>query len=177
MEVYLLRHGQTDWNIAKKLQGRTDVLLNETGIIQAKDAASRLNGVAFDVIYSSPLSRALKTAQIIAERRGTPIITDDRLVEMSFGTLEGTENYLTTLAIFTSPEKYHPIDGRESFTDVRERAKAFLDDIKTKPFNRILVVSHGAFCRSLLCHINNIPIKDTWNAPPMPNCEAIIINI
>lgn len=175
MQIYLLRHGQTDWNNEKKLQGRTDIKLNETGIIQANDAAKDIKEIEFDVVFSSPLSRALDTAKIITENRNIPIIVDERLVEMSFGLLEGTKNYLSTLNIFTAPEKYVPGSEAESFEDVRNRAKSFLNDIKTMPYKRILIVSHGAFCRSLLCLIGNIPIKDTWKTPPMKNCQPLII--
>ena len=82
--IYILRHGKTDWNVLRKLQGRTDIPLNETGRAMAAEAAERYAGVHFDVCYSSPLVRAKETAQIILKDRDVPIYIDDRLMEMFF---------------------------------------------------------------------------------------------
>lgn len=89
MILYVIRHGETKWNVERRLQGRSDVELNEYGIYLAKVTAEALKDVNFDVIYSSPLIRAYKTAEIIKGDRNINIITDDRLKEMSFGIYEG----------------------------------------------------------------------------------------
>ena len=77
--LYILRHGKTDWNAAHKLQGKTDIPLNEEGINMAHDAAKECRDIHFDVCYSSPLIRAKQTAEIVLEGRDIPIITDSRL--------------------------------------------------------------------------------------------------
>ena len=87
--LYIIRHGKTDWNNERKLQGRTDIPLNEEGIEMARRARDEYRNVPFDICYCSPLKRARQTADILLEGRDIPIITDDRLLEMSFGIYEG----------------------------------------------------------------------------------------
>ena len=89
--LYIMRHGRTDWNERNKLQGRTDIPLNAAGRKMAEEAAAVYKNVPLDVCYCSPLARARQTAEIFLKNRNIPIITDDRLVEMSFGIYEGTE--------------------------------------------------------------------------------------
>ena len=91
MRLYLLRHGQTDWNAAHKLQGQTDVPLNETGLKQAREEAKRREeaGITFDRVFSSPLSRAKETARIVSGLPEEEIQTDPRIMEMSFGVDDG----------------------------------------------------------------------------------------
>lgn len=84
-----LRHGTTDWNRQGLFQGRTDIPLNDDGIAQAHAAATRLQGVAFDRVVTSPLIRALKTAEIISSARDKPLAVDDGIIECDFGSLEG----------------------------------------------------------------------------------------
>ena len=90
--LYIMRHGKTDWNALHKLQGRTDIPLNEEGRLMALKAHEEYKSWNIDVCYCSPLIRAVETAQIVLKNRGIPIITDERLVEMSFGDYEGIEN-------------------------------------------------------------------------------------
>ena len=90
MELYLIRHGQTDWNKEGRLQGSVDIELNENGRAMAKAAGIRLNEVFFDKIYSSPLKRAYETAELIRNNRNLEIIVDESLREISFGAMEGT---------------------------------------------------------------------------------------
>ena len=83
--VYIMRHGKTDWNAKHKLQGRTDIPLNEEGIQMAEQAKEKYKDVNFDICYCSPLVRAKQTAEIVLEGRNIPIVYDDRLMEMCFG--------------------------------------------------------------------------------------------
>ena len=84
--IYFVRHGQTDWNKELKIQGQQDVELNEEGMAEAKKLSEKLSGVRFDVAFSSPLKRALKTAEAVYDGK---IISDGRLAERGFGSLEG----------------------------------------------------------------------------------------
>ena len=99
--LYLMRHGQTDWNIVHKLQGRTDIPLNENGRQMAKEACQKYQDINIDKCFCSPLQRARETAELMLEGRNISIELDDRLQEMSFGTFEGEEN------IFDKPD--HPM--------------------------------------------------------------------
>ena len=83
--LYIMRHGKTDWNAKHKLQGRTDIPLNEEGIQMAEQAKEKYKDVNFDICYCSPLVRAKQTAEIVLEGRNIPIVYDDRLMEMCFG--------------------------------------------------------------------------------------------
>ena len=90
--LYIMRHGRTDWNERHKLQGRTDIPLNEDGRRMAEAAREEYRDVPLDVCYCSPLVRAKETAEIVLRGRDILILTDDRLREMSFGEYEGIEN-------------------------------------------------------------------------------------
>ena len=89
MKLYLVRHGETDWNKVKKIQGQVDIPLNQFGKHLAEETAEGLHDIPFDLCISSPLSRAYETARIILEGRDVPIITDARIEEMAFGEYEG----------------------------------------------------------------------------------------
>ena len=85
MKLYLIRHGETDWNRVRRLQGQADIPLNEFGRSLAQKTAAGLKDVPFDLCISSRLKRAYETAEIILDGREVPIITDDRIIEMAFG--------------------------------------------------------------------------------------------
>ena len=121
--IYILRHGKTDWNKRKKLQGRTDIPLCEEGRIMAQEAAEKYADVNFDVCYCSPLIRAKETAEIILKGRNVPIYTDDRLMEMCFGDYEGIERSFDIPdcpinPLFKDPENYVATNGAESFEEL-----------------------------------------------------------
>ena len=86
--LYIMRHGRTDWNDLRKLQGKTDIPLNEEGRLMAEKARETYNDVHFDVCYCSPLIRAKETAEIFLKGRSIPVIYDDRLKEMGFENLK-----------------------------------------------------------------------------------------
>lgn len=91
MLLYIIRHGETSWNQMRKIQGAIDIPLNESGIRLAKITGEKLADVSFDAAFSSPLQRAYKTAELVLGNRDISIETDERLQEISFGDLEGTE--------------------------------------------------------------------------------------
>lgn len=169
--LYIMRHGKTEWNDKRKLQGQTDIELNEEGIRMALFARDEYKDVHFDICYSSPLKRALKTAEIVLEGRNVPIITDDRLKEMRFGSFEGTEGYDSEdnpiNVLFKAPECYTGlIGGAESLDELYKRTGEFLDEIiypNIKEGKDILIVGHGAMNASIVGRINNIPRKDFWS--------------
>jgi len=176
-----MRHGRTDWNDMHKLQGRTDIPLNDSGRQMARDAAVRYADVDLDIIYTSPLKRAAETAAIIAGDRDIPIIEDTRLVEMCFGIYEGVENSFKSPdcpvnVLFKTPEKYTvPVEGGESFDELFERTGAFLDEMVyplLKEGKDILIIGHGAMNLSIINRIRNIPIKDYWSAG-IENCKLL----
>jgi len=145
-----VRHGVTDWNLERRAQGQTDVPLNEIGREQAHALAERLKAEpAWDVIYSSDLSRALETAETIGRALGLPVVTDVRLREMSFGTMEGTTPEERLLMYGSDWETLE--FGREKPEEGAARGTAFAEEIVRKhPGQRVLAVSHGALIANTL---------------------------
>ena len=146
--------------------------------------ASALSGVKFDKVFSSPLKRALETAEILS--RNCPIILDDRLKEINFGDCDGGQfDEMKADAthplhnFFCKPEDYVPPVGAESFENVIARGQAFFREqilpLEGKCEN-VLVVAHGAFNRSVLNTIAGIPIKEFWQIG-LPNCAASILSL
>ena len=143
----LLRHGQTDWNIDLRLQGSSDIPLNETGKEQARLAGSLLNREDWDVLIASPLSRARDTAQIIGNQLNMPVVIVPELIERSFGVAEGL-SHSEWRRIYESNEV---IEGLESIESLRTRSEELLALIANQYAGaRVLAVSHGAFIRKVL---------------------------
>ena len=171
--LYIMRHGKTDWNALHKLQGRTDIPLNEEGRLMALKAHEEYKSWNIDVCYCSPLIRAVETAQIVPKNRGIPIITDERLVEMSFGDYEGIENSFKIPdcpinLIFRKPEEYiESIGGAETFAELFARTGSFLKEViepQLQEGKDILIVGHGAMNSSIICQVKNKPIEEFWSA-------------
>lgn len=179
--LYIIRHGKTEWNEKHKLQGRTDIPLNEDGRLMAERAREEYADIHFDVCFCSPLKRARETAEILLRGRDVPIITDERLVEMSFGVSEGTMNCFDDLGnpirtLFLDPEKYVvPVEGGESFEELFSRTGEFLREV-VKPLldkgQDVVIVGHGAMNSSIVCQIRGIPLKDFWSAG-IENCRLM----
>lgn len=187
MELYIIRHGQTMWNKERKLQGSTDIMLNEEGIRLARLTGEGLKNVYFDKIYSSPLTRAYDTACYIRGDRNIPIVKDERIRELCFGNLEGKN--LDEMAadknshfqhFFDEPHLYVPDENGETLESMIERGAAFLkEEIEAheKEYQRVMIVAHGAMNRALLSHIKKNDIKDFWEGAVQRNCSVIIIKL
>ncbi len=148
MLLYLVRHGETDWNLAHRIQGATDIPLNDTGRAQAASTGRLLSRKRWDAIYSSPLSRALETASIIAREVGLPgPVVVKSIVERNYGDAEGLAD--PELAARFPGDT--PVPGRESREEVVARVLPALVTLAEKhPDQAVLVVSHGGVIRSIL---------------------------
>ena len=144
----LLRHGQTDWNINFLLQGVTDIPMNETGIEQVRLAAQAIYAKDWDVVLTSPLTRAKQTAEIIASHVGfEEIVEHELLIERSFGEAEGLSHEQWRAKYSNLDE----IPGGESRTQLAARSQLILDQVATQfAGKRVLAISHGALIRGLL---------------------------
>lgn len=157
--IYIFRHGQTDYNAARRVMGRLDIPLNETGIQQATELANKMSDIDIEAIYSSPLSRAMQTAQIVAIRIGVKIMPHDGLMERHNGTLQGhivhmTDNpeqyqtdYNQTKLVLPAEQlnddNWRP-EGGESRTECFKRAQqTIMDIIKNSPYDTIAVSTHS----------------------------------
>lgn len=152
-KIYIVRHGETDWNKEGRCQGKTNISLNENGIIQAKILRNKLDMSKMDVCFVSPLKRALETAKIITDDK-LDLIIDDRIIERGFGTLEGKLfNYDATVKSWNYNLNYDEYE-METIKDVLKRAKDFLNYLNETYDNKnILIVSHGAFIKALYFNI------------------------
>ncbi len=187
MYLYLVRHGQTDWNKNRRLQGRLDIPLNEFGRQLARETAAGLAEVPFTRCFSSPLSRAVETARIILNGRDVPITCDPRLIEMGFGEIEGgicsEEGWNVPESFrlfFTDPAHYQPPEGGETFYDVRRRLKGFLDWLSGCPEyqqDTILVTTHGAALAGILNCIKKEPVSSYWGEGVHMNCGVTLVEV
>jgi probable phosphoglycerate mutase len=157
--ITLVRHGQTDWNLQRRIQGNTDIPLNDTGRADALAAAEVLAAGSYDAVYASPLVRAQETARIIATRLGLDEpVTTRGLREREFGEAEGIDvgDYIARYGGWHSE-----VPGAESLEQVRDRALDSLERIvrasrrrSTPNQESIIVVSHGGVIRALLMHVS-----------------------
>lgn len=187
MDIYLIRHGETDYNKGKRLQGTVDIPLNEKGIELAKKTAEGMKDIRFDRIYTSPLIRAKKTAEILRGNRKVEIIPTDGLREISFGDYEG----LTVLDgkynipdpdflnFFNAPEKYHTPPNGESIEHLKRRTSSFMRGIMNDPKNEhmtFLMASHGAAIRGILSGLLDLPLEKFWDGGVHKNCAVTLLH-
>ena len=177
--LYIIRHGQTDWNVSRKLQGQTDIPLNDTGREMAKKAAKECADIHFDVCFCSPLCRAKETADILFGARDIPIVYDERLKEMGFGRFEGHENSYDdpncpASMLFKHPEQYDgSLTGGETMQELFDRTGEFLREEvepRLKQGLDVVIVGHGAMNSCIVCQIKGRDRKDFWTEG-IENCK------
>ena len=145
-----MRHGETLWNASNKVLGRTDIPLSDLGKRQALDAGSNLSSEIIDAIFTSPLSRAIETANIVSSLQNhvCPVFIRQCLIEQDFGIFEGcprnNQNYQLNKRLFF--KKY---EKGESYLGVAARVYPFLQELKDSDYTKILIVTHGGICRIL----------------------------
>lgn len=181
-----MRHGETDWNKQRRLQGQSDIPLNPYGVELAEKTAEGLKEIHFDAAFSSPLKRAQKTAEIVMGDRPVEIVTDKRLMEINFGESEGQEFDQAKkdpehplYNFFHKPECHFPVDGGESFEQARKRGLEFLRQ-RIVPLEgsceNVLIVAHGAFNRGILNVLQGIPDSQFWKIS-LPNCAVSVLSL
>ncbi len=185
MKVYIVRHGETDWNLKWKLQGQTDTELNDYGRELAFKTAEGLKDVCFDRIFSSPLKRAYDTADIIRRDRKIPVETDRRLCEVGFGINEGKlpeEREPSCKLFFTAPHLYVPSEGGETLTSLCERTGDFVDKVLRpmsleKPDSCVLISGHGAMNKGLMLNLKKHGLENFWDGALQHNCSVNIYEL
>lgn len=186
MNIYLIRHGETDQNKKRCLQGRSDIELNEYGCELARKTAQALKDVRFDLIFTSPLKRARKTAEILRGERNIPIIEEKRLIEISFGEYEGLcygkEHYSIPdqnfIFFFEKPECYKVPPKGESFESVIKRTGEFLQKLVQDPVyqdKNILLSTHGCALKAVLAGVRGTPLSDFWGKGVHKNCAVTLL--
>lgn len=176
MKIYSTRHGQTDYNKAEMILGTTDVELNEAGIGQAIKLADDIksnDNIIIDIIVASPMKRAVRTAEIVAEANNLQIVTDDRLREWDYGRFEGMHR--TAEGFHESKRQFAVKMGEtgESLLQLTHRVYSALDCIRKKyKGQNVLVVSHGGICRVIETYFNNMTTEQ-YSGWFMDNCQLI----
>lgn len=157
--ICLVRHGETDWNAAKRIQGRTDIPLNDTGKWQAEQTGLYLKDAHWDVVISSPLSRAKETAHLILQHLHAPLVIMDDFIERDYGDAEGM-SFEERQKLF--PNKQYP--NMEPLSALQDRMLEGIEKVRaTYPDKRVLIVAHGAAIHALLTSLadEQMGIKDT----------------
>ena len=182
VRVYLVRHGETDWNVQKRVQGWGNSPLTELGVQQAKALGDYLSDTEFGAIYSSSSPRALQTAELIIGKRALNIIPEDELREINLGSWEGMfyseiENLYPEQFdnFWNHPEKYVPLDG-ETYEALKRRVSCKIEEIAKKHQGKtILVVAHGVVIRTLYTYFRNQSIRDIIHSPhPKSACLCMV---
>ncbi|MDP1713223.1 MAG: alpha-ribazole phosphatase [Anaerolineales bacterium] len=171
MKLLLVRHGQTDWNVAQRFQGQGDVPLNGIGRQQANALADRLSAQPIDLVYASDLQRALETANVIVRRSGCQpnLHLDSRLREMNFGVWEGLtykeikQSDPAALAAWKADVSTTAAPNGETLNQLSARVQSFLDDLRAQHADKtILIVTHGGVLQTLLCSALNLKPTMYW---------------
>lgn len=189
MNLYFLRHGETDWNKNGILQGSTDIPLNTLGVEMAEKTSAGLlkDKITFDIIFTSPYLRARKTAEIIARNSNTTVVSNTSLREMCFGKYESHKisdfqkhsEYSEISKAFHDPIHYQSEGDAESFEDLFMRVRDFLM-YNLLPLEgiceNVLIVCHAAVIRAFICFINKMPLDAFWSFP-LVNCAINIAKV
>jgi len=167
-KILLIRHGDTDWNVEEIFRGRADIELNETGIKQAELLAKYLEDVSLEAVYTSPLKRALKTAEIIASSHNADVTSSQGLIDFDYGEWQGLSNDTVKDKYKALYEKWMKkphlviMPKGESLDDVRKRGLRLIDRI-IKNEGTVALVSHRVVGKVLICALLGLDNSHFWN--------------
>ena len=173
MRIWVTRHGQTNLNKKKLMQGLTDEPLNEKGKAQAKAAGLRIGKVHFDAVYTSPLDRAQETAALISGVDRSQIKVDERIIEVDFGKYEQCRYACMGIPMtlyWALPEVFPAPKTVESVQSMVKRSHAFLKEIEQQGYEDVLIVCHGGIIRALCGYLEDRRLGIKWRPKPH-NCE------
>ena len=177
-----MRHGITEWNDIHRFQGRTDTSLNEAGLLQAEETAQRIEGCPIDALYTSPLTRASQTAEIIAApHKKHPIVLDD-LIEVDFGSWEGAyfkkllEKKDDSLLQWIADPFFSMPPGAEDWISIKRRAERVASTVMKSTHKHVVIVSHGGIIRALLVAFLGLDPHTVWTIK-VSNCSLTGIEV
>ena len=181
-KLYIVRHGETEWNTLGRIQGHTDVALSDRGRRQAAALARRLAGVAFDAAYCSDLSRARETAQIILGTRDAPLYATPQLREYHKGIFEGltvreyAQRYPDLYqASLRNDLDFAPPGGGETIRQTSARMAQFTAQLLAQnPSDTALIVGHGGSLRAVIVALLSLPLEANWKFA-MRNCALSLV--
>ena len=179
MKIYLTRHGQTNLNKARLMQGLTDEPLNEKGLAQAAAMREKIGDVRFDAVYASPLIRAVTTGAIIGGVDPAEVIRDSRIIEADFGVYEKRKYYLMgpkMMLYWALPEIFPAPRSVETVASLRERSASFLRELEKKDYGTVLIACHGGIMRALSGYLEDKKNGLVWRPKPH-NCEVRVYEV
>ena len=168
-QIILVRHGETEWNVKEVFRGRIDIELNETGLKQAQPLAKYLSDIKIDAIYSSPLRRALTTAEIIASYHKLKVEIAPGLIDFDYGEWQGLphqevrDKYGRLYAQWINCPDRVKMPAGESLDEVRKRAMKVVDRVITKYEGSVVLVSHRVVNKVLICALLGLDNSHFWN--------------
>ena len=181
MQLHLIRHGQTDWNTQRRIQGQLETELDATGRDQAKARGKTFVDMPLHAVYSSSSVRTRQTTELILGSRTDSVVFRDELKEINLGVWQGrfwsdvesTDPDMVQALNFAEPS--FNVEGAESYHDLQRRGvkaiERILDEHQNAPSNsNILVVSHGALLKTIIAHYTNVPLSELPSYPSLPNC-------
>ncbi|WP_054870644.1 alpha-ribazole phosphatase [Caloranaerobacter sp. TR13] len=180
MRLILIRHGETQANVERIYSGWTDFPLTEKGKQQINSILDILSKANIDILYSSPLSRALVTAEIISKHIGKKIYVSEKLKEMNFGIFEGksyieiSETHHLEWERWINDNIKYRIPNGESLTDMYNRVTQFIDGLKDKT-GTFLLVTHAGVIRIVITYLLNLNIDKMWHFKILPGCLVEIL--
>lgn len=185
MKIYITRHGTTEWNNTRRLQGWKDSDLTQEGIENAIKLGKSLSSIDFDLIYSSPQKRALDTAELIRGEKDIRILAHNDLREMSYGIWEGMyledidKNYPEEFLNYVNkPDLYTPIDeDGESYDDLFKRVRNFLEGLIKKDVKNLLLVTHGIPLKVIIALVKGLTIEEFTALPIYIGTSLNIIDV
>ena len=177
MNLYVVRHGQTDYNVQKLFQGHIDIPLNNTGIEQAKETAAKFENISVDIILVSPLKRAIQTAEYISKVTGVKPEIEERLIERCYGDMEGHQNRPDwNIQMMLDYNKNYANENVEPIQTMFKRIYDFLDEIMQKYKDKnVVLVTHGGVSHAIESYFNgmpDIPDFDHFEPRALRNCEV-----
>ncbi len=175
MKLYVMRHGETIPNTLHKISGQKECDLTKRGIQETKKLKEKLKDINFDIILTSPLSRARITASIIADK---PIIIDKRLIERDYGSFEMKRKSQIAYKEFWNYEDDLKVNGGESIKDFFYRVSSLIQGLNQKYSNKtVLLVTHGGVARAIHYYITGIPKNNDLTVLKVPNCSVRVYEI
>ncbi|MDR4955798.1 histidine phosphatase family protein [Bacillus sonorensis] len=184
LTLYIARHGQTEWNIDKRMQGWENSDLTPLGLANAEALGKKLKGIQFQAAYVSTSGRAVDSARAMLQNRSIPFIKDDLFREISLGSWEGKtyddiqqHDRGRFEAYFKAPEQYIS-DGGESFAEFEVRVRQALGHIvHNHQKGSVLLVTHSVFILMLLNIVKNRPINEIWNSSYVHDTALAVVTI
>jgi broad specificity phosphatase PhoE len=184
LKLFITRHGETIWNVEKRLQGWKDSDLTETGVNNAISLGETLNETVFQAVYASPSKRTINTAKLIMGNKEVPINLNERLREINMGDWEGrTHNEVAETdadafhSFWNAPHTYTALKG-ENFTAVQQRAIEVINHIQAShSTGNILIVTHTVVIKCLLAYFKGLPLEKLWDPPYIHDTSLTVIEI